>query len=94
MQDMGTVSNIVAIQPPPVALDDKRWWTVEDVAEYRGVKTGTVYLWVRKAKALRAVGKEGGIPFSQPRGMRHLRFKPEAVRAFFEGESSTHLKVG
>jgi hypothetical protein len=60
-----------------------RWWTVADVAAYRGVSPRTIYNWVKRAKELLARGREGGIPFSQPRGTKHLRFKPEAVRAFF-----------
>lgn len=63
-----------------------RWWTVRDVAEYRGVSVRTVYDMVARAKKMREEGEEGGIPFSKPRGTRLLRFKPEAVRAFFEDE--------
>jgi len=81
MQETLTVMNMpVTVQSPP------RWWTVRDVAEYRGVVPWTVYNWVRIAKQLRKQGKEGGIPFSQPRGTRALRFRPEAVKRFFEGE--------
>lgn len=63
-----------------------RWWTTEDVAAYRGISVRTVYNMVRRAKEMKARGEEGGIPFSQPKGTKHLRFKPEAIMRFFEGE--------
>lgn len=65
-------------------LKDARWWTVRDVAEYRGVHPSTVRRWVGDAKKLRKTGEDGGIPFSQPRGTKYIRFKPEAVKRFFE----------
>lgn len=67
----------------------QRWWTVRDVAEYRGVSHRTVYNWVAKAKQLKARGNSGGIPFSQPRGTKHLRFKPEAIKAYFGDQEAT-----
>ena len=58
------------------------------MAEYRGISEGSVYAYVRDARRLRSQGKEGGIPFSQPRGTGPLRFKPGAVRDFFEDTGS------
>lgn len=71
---------------PVIQAQPSRWWTVRDVAEYRGVSESAIYTYVCRARRLRKEGKEGGIPFSQPRGTGALRFKPEAVKRFFEGE--------
>lgn len=60
-----------------------RWWTAHDVASYCGLSVRSVYNMVRRAKDLRDRGEDGGIPFNKPRGTGYLRFKPEAVRAFF-----------
>lgn len=82
MTQTATVMNMPAV----VQTQPSRWWTVRDVAEYRSITERTVWRYVAQAKKLRKEGKEGGIPFSQPRGTGALRFKPEAVRRFFEGE--------
>jgi hypothetical protein len=61
-----------------------RWWTVRDVAEYRGITERTVWRYVAQAKKLRKESREGGIPFSQPRGTGALRFKSESIKRFFD----------
>lgn len=78
----------VALQQQTAVEIPPRWWTVKDVAEYRQISVRTVYAMVARAKRLREQGEEGGIPFSQPHGTKHLRFKPAAIRAFFEGEEA------
>jgi len=55
-----------------------RWWTVADVASFCDVSARTVYAWV--------ANRSTGIPFSRPRGTKKLRFKPEAIRQWFDGE--------
>lgn len=75
MQEVFNIGNAVVTVIPPL---EQRWWTTRDVAEYRGVSAVTVRRWVREAKQ-----NGGGIPFSQPQGSRHIRFGPEAVRAYF-----------
>jgi hypothetical protein len=84
MEETLTVMNMpVTVQSPP------RWWTVRDVAEYRGLSESAIYTYVCRARKLRKQGKEGGIPFTQPRGTGALRFRPEAVKRFFEGEQES-----
>ncbi|WP_432504307.1 helix-turn-helix transcriptional regulator [Kineococcus arenarius] len=53
--------------PPPL-------WTVDDVAAYLGVPTGTLYQW-----SSRGIG-----PRTRKVG-RHLRYRPQDVEAWLDG---------
>jgi predicted DNA-binding transcriptional regulator AlpA len=52
--------------------NDSALWSVEDVSAYLGVPVQTVYAW-RKTRT----GPPGG------RVGKHLRYEPDAVRAWF-----------
>ncbi|MEU7930219.1 helix-turn-helix domain-containing protein [Micromonospora echinofusca] len=52
-------------------------WTVDDVADYLGVPVQTLYTW-RKRRIGPPAGRVG----------RHLRYDPDAVRAWFEQQAA------
>ncbi len=52
-------------------------WTVEDVSAYLGVPVQTLYTW-RKRRIGPPAGRVG----------RHLRYDPDAVRAWFEQQAA------
>ncbi|MEH0972980.1 helix-turn-helix domain-containing protein [Micromonospora sp. CPCC 205546] len=52
-------------------------WTVDDVADYLGVSVQTLYTW-RKRRIGPPAGRVG----------RHLRYDPDAVRAWFEQQAA------
>lgn len=52
-------------------------WTVDDVSAYLGVPVQTLYTW-RKRRIGPPAGRVG----------RHLRYDPEAVRAWFEQQAA------
>ncbi|MEH1167264.1 helix-turn-helix domain-containing protein [Micromonospora sp. CPCC 205539] len=51
-------------------------WTVDDVSAYLGVPVQTLYTW-RKRRTGPPAGRVG----------RHLRYDPDAVRAWFEQQA-------
>ncbi|WFE46354.1 helix-turn-helix domain-containing protein [Verrucosispora sp. WMMD1129] len=52
-------------------------WTVDDVSAYLGVPVQTLYTW-RKRRIGPPAGRVG----------RHLRYDPDAVRAWFEQQAA------
>ncbi|MEV5764838.1 helix-turn-helix domain-containing protein [Micromonospora sp. NPDC052213] len=52
-------------------------WTVDDVSAYLGVPVQTLYTW-RKRRLGPPAGRVG----------RHLRYDPDAVRAWFEQQAA------
>ena len=52
-------------------------WTVEDVSAYLGVPVQTLYTW-RKRRIGPPAGRVG----------RHLRYDPDAVRAWFDRQAA------
>lgn len=56
-------------------------WTVQDVATYLGVPVETIYAWRKKR-----TGPPGA------RVGKHLRFDPEAVRAWFSQQCTNPRK--
>lgn len=76
-----------------VSLQEKRWWTVEDVAAYLSVKKSTIYSWVSDKK----------IPYFRRGGL--VRFRQDDIDAWMEsckvevidkggGHGNTHQEEG
>ena len=53
-------------------LDDEHLWSVQEASRYLGVPVGTLYQWRSAGR-----GPKSG------RAGRHLRYRPEDVRAWF-----------
>jgi DNA-binding transcriptional MerR regulator len=55
----------------------QKLWTVEDVSDFLGVPVQTLYTW-RKRRIGPPAGRVG----------RHLRYDPDAVRAWFHEQTA------
>ena len=60
--------------------DDDRLWSVQDASAYLGVPVGTLYQWRSAGR-----GPKSG------RAGRHLRYRPEDVRAWFATQISREV---
>ena len=54
------------------AVDEDHLWSVQEASRYLGVPVGTLYQWRSAGRGPKA-GRAG----------RHLRYRPEDVRAWF-----------
>jgi excisionase family DNA binding protein len=61
-------------------VSEERLWSVQDAAAYLGVPVGTLYQWRSAGKGPKC-GRAG----------RHLRYRPEDVRAWFVAQTALEV---
>ena len=60
-----------------IMVTTERLWSVQEASDYLGVPVGTLYHWRSSGQGPRS-GRAG----------RHLRYRPEDVRAWFVAQTS------